>query len=165
MSKLKILSKLTLFTVMATAIGIIVILGSTLARAENYRVAQNPNSNILLGKELYIKNCSNCHVPLPAEVLPTESWEQILENLTNHYGQSLSQISRIDTRLIWSYLQVNSRPLLPGEPTPQYVTNSRYLKALHPQVELPKPATHKSCLVCHPRAKELDYRSLSSEWQ
>ena len=122
------------------------------------------NNNNSLGKELYLQNCTGCHIPIPAEVLPRESWQDILNNPQDHYGQTLPTSVKVTARLIWTYLSTSSRPSLPGETLPQYVTNSRYLKALHPQVELPKPTSHQSCTLCHPKAAKLDYRSLSAEW-
>ena len=116
-------------------------------------------------QELYLETCSSCHLPIPAEVLPTNTWEKILKNPTNHYGESLPKSSAVNIRLMWSYLKFNSRLLLPGEPIPRYVTNSRYFKALHPQIDLPQPATHQTCLVCHPQARELNYRNLGNgDW-
>jgi hypothetical protein len=130
-------------------------------------LAQNSTnqSNYQLGKQLYLENCSSCHIPIPAEVLPIETWQEILEKPQKHYGTSLPNTISLTTRLIWTYLRTSSRPLLPGETKPEYVTNSRYFHALHPQVDLPKPVTHQSCIVCHPGAQQLDYLTLSSEKQ
>ncbi|BAU65611.1 putative low-redox potential cytochrome [Stanieria sp. NIES-3757] len=140
-----------------------IILGNKLAQAKNSLLAQNNNSQI--AQEVYLKNCASCHTPIPAEVLPTETWQKILQTPQQHYGETLPSIDRISVRLMWNYLKTFSRPLLPGEAQPEYVTNSRYFKALHPQVNLPQPVTHKSCLICHPGARQLDYRSLNPEWQ
>jgi hypothetical protein len=128
-------------------------------------LAQNNGnqSNYQLGKQLYIENCSSCHIPIAAEVLPLETWQEILENPQKHYSTSLPNTISLTTQLIWTYLRTSSRPLLPGESKPEYITNSRYFRALHPQVDVPKPVTHQSCIVCHPGAKQLDYRTLSSE--
>lgn len=147
--------KLIYCSLLTTVIAISLVFGANLARAIDNSLAQNPN--LELSKQLYIENCSSCHIPIPAEVLPTTSWEQILNNPQNHYGEVLPSTNRITTRLIWNYLRTNSRLLLAGEATPQYVTNSRYFKALHPQVDLPKPATHQTCIACHPGAKQLNY--------
>ena len=157
---IKFLIKLIYFWLSIAAIALSIIFGSTIAKAVDSPLAQNPNSNLELSKEIYLDNCSSCHIPIPAEVLPTTSWEEILNNPQNHYGQALPPINRITLRLIWNYLRTDSRLLLAGETTPQYVTNSRYFKALHPQVDLPKPASNKTCIGCHPGAKKLDYRSL-----
>ena len=154
------MTKLIYFWFFLVAIALSIVFGSIVATAVDISLAQNPRNNLELSKQIYLENCSSCHVPIPAEVLPTASWEEILNNSQNHYGQSLPPINRIQLRLLWNYLRTDSRLLLPGEPTPQYVTNSRYFKALHPQVDLPKPATHKTCIGCHPGAKQLDYRTI-----
>ena len=129
----------------------------------NTNLAQTQN-NDSLGREIYLENCSSCHVPIPAQVLPTESWQKILNNPQNHYGVALPTSVRVRVGLIWAYLEAASRPTNPEETVPVYVTNSRYLKALHPQVELPSPAKHQSCVTCHPSANKLDYRTLSAQW-
>ncbi len=157
MTEFRMSLKLVYCSCLTMAIAISIIFGSNLAGAIDNPLTQNPNQNLELGRQLYIENCSSCHIPIPAEVLPTTAWEQILNNPKNHYGEVLPSINRITTRLIWNYLRANSRLLLTGETTPQYVTNSRYFKALHPQVDLPKPASHQTCIGCHPGAKQLDY--------
>ncbi|MGL5805822.1 MAG: cytochrome C, partial [Xenococcaceae cyanobacterium] len=43
-------------------------------------------NNIQLGQELYLQNCSSCHIPIAAEVLPTDTWRALLSNPQKHYG-------------------------------------------------------------------------------
>jgi hypothetical protein len=116
------------------------------------------------GQNLYLETCSGCHVPIPPQVLPTETLQAILENPDNHYGTSVPLV-RITQVVIWDYVRNFSRPLSKEEPQPVYVGQSRYFKALHPQVDLPKPVTHQTCIVCHPQAGAFDYRTLSPEWE
>jgi hypothetical protein len=120
--------------------------------------SQQTSSNIELGQEMYLKNCSSCHIPIAAEVLPTETWKALLSNPEQHYGESLPKMLGLTQYLIWQYLGNNSRSLLKDEPLPMYVANSRYFKALHPQVKLPKPANIQTCTSCHPNANKLNYR-------
>ncbi len=136
---------------------------STIGNHSNLWLAQ-ADKNAELGRELYIENCGSCHIPIPAEVLPTNTWQKILEQPRDHYGESLPNMANITARLIWSYLRSYSRPTLEGEITPEFVTNSRYFTALHPLVELPRPVSYQSCQLCHPGAASLDYRSLTPEW-
>ena len=159
----KILRKYSFVSTLIVVIASIVI-GSEISQVLGYSLAQVNTNNSQLGQELYLQNCSSCHIPIPAEVLPTETWQEILEKPGKHYGTSLPKLSSIDVRLIWSYVRASSRPLLEKELKPEFVTQSRYFKALHPKVDLPKPVTHQSCILCHPGAKELDYLSLSSEF-
>ena len=117
-----------------------------------------------LGKELYLKNCASCHVALPPEVLPTESWRRLLLEPEQHYGQQLEPIIGPSRRLIWDYLQTFSRPEMAGKPTPYRVSESRFFKALHPQVKLPESVKPGSCVSCHPGVAQYNYRRLSPEW-
>jgi Dihaem cytochrome c len=123
------------------------------------------SSRFQTGKELYIENCSGCHIAIPPEVLPTEAWKQLLEKPEDHYGQGLTNVIRISQLLIWDYLNAYSRPVTPNEAVPLYVGQSRYFKALHPKVKFPEPVTHKTCIACHPGAADFNFRSLTSEWE
>ncbi len=116
-----------------------------------------------LGEQLYLENCSSCHVPIPPAVLPTQTWQTILENPSNHYGQKVEGLTRISQVAIWEYVSNYSRSLNKDEAKPNYIAQSRYFKALHPQVKLPDPVTHRSCVQCHPNALKFDYRTLSSD--
>jgi hypothetical protein len=119
-----------------------------------------------LGKETYLEMCSSCHIPVPAEVLPLETWRQILTTTDKHYGIAITPppIS-LSIRLAWDYLQFAARPLLKDEPRPSLVERSRYFKALHPQVNLPEIVSLKTCVVCHPSAQAFDYRTLAPQWE
>ncbi len=118
------------------------------------------------GKELYVATCSGCHIPIPPEVLPTETWQQLLENPHKHYGTSVPNMIRLSQILMWDYLKTNSRPiLLRDAPIPYYIEQSQYFKILHPRVEFSEPITTKSCALCHPGIKDFNYRTLTSEWE
>ena len=123
------------------------------------------SNNLRLGKKVYLENCSSCHTPIPPEVLPTETWKQILEKPQRHYGTGLPKMISPLVVLMWDYLRTFSRPLPPEAIVPEYVYQSRYFKALHPRVELPTAASHKTCTSCHSGAKQLDYRRLTPEWE
>jgi Dihaem cytochrome c len=141
-------------------------LGWGMALAVEYptTVAQIPN-NYQLGQELYLKNCSSCHVAIPPEVLPTETWRKLLQKPQEHYGKKLLPLKGLDLQLTWNYLSTFSRPLRTNEPMPTYVGQSRYFKILHPRVEFPEPLTNQSCYGCHPGAQKFDYRSVSPQWE
>ncbi len=51
------------------------------------------------------------------------------------------------------------------EEIPYRISESRYFKALHPQVKLPRPLELGSCAGCHVGANEYNFRKLSAEWQ
>ena len=135
------------------------------------RAIANPDINNLepmsdsqkIGQQLYLETCASCHVPIPPSVLPTETWRDLLSKPQNHYGINLPEVVSVTQLVIWKYLRTFSRILNVDEPKPKFVAQSRYFKALHPKVELPKPVTHQSCIVCHPNAQQMDYRTLTED--
>ncbi|MBE9221676.1 diheme cytochrome c family protein [Cyanobacterium stanieri LEGE 03274] len=118
-----------------------------------------------VGKEIYLENCSTCHIAIPPAVLPTETWKTILENPLNHYGTRLEGIIRFNQVLMWQYLSTYSRPISVNETEPKFIAQSRYFFALHPGVEVPSPVSHTSCVECHSRVSDFDFRTLTEEWQ
>lgn len=155
-----------LFLVLLLVIGLWSIsIGITVAFAlDNSKLMDPVPERFQTGQDLYLDTCAGCHIPISPAVLPTETWQTILENPNNHYGTQVPLV-RITQVLIWDYLRTFSRPLTREEPKPVYIEQSRYFKALHPRVTLPKPTSHKTCIVCHPGAENYDYRTLSAEWQ
>ncbi len=117
-----------------------------------------------LGQQLYLENCATCHIGLPPAVLPTQTWRDLLED-SEHYGRQLKPLVDPERLLVWDYLRTFSRPITEQEQTPYRVAQSRYFKALHPQIKLPQPVTMASCISCHPGTGQYDFRTLSSEWQ
>ncbi|MGK7882573.1 MAG: cytochrome [Crocosphaera sp.] len=127
----------------------------------------NPNRpTVEAGKELYVSTCGTCHIPVPAEVLPTETWQELLENPQKHYGTSVPNMIRLTQVLIWDYLKTNSRPILQRDaPVPYYIEQSQYFTILHPRVEFTEPITTESCVLCHTGIKDFNYRTLTAEWE
>ncbi len=117
-----------------------------------------------VGQQLYLENCSTCHIPVPPAVLPIETWRQLLQD-PQHYGRELQLLVDPPRLLVWNYLQIFSRPHAENEEVPYRIANSRYFKALHPRVELPRPLTVTTCVSCHPGAPDFNFRTLTPEWQ
>jgi hypothetical protein len=116
-----------------------------------------------LGQQLYLQNCATCHIALPPQVLPMETWRRLLQD-SQHYGQTLKLLVDPPRLLVWNYLQTFSRPLATEEEIPYRVANSRFFKALHPKVKLSQPANMGSCVTCHPGASQYNFRKLTAEW-
>lgn len=116
-----------------------------------------------LGQEVYLENCASCHIALPPEVLPSETWRRLLLEPEQHYGQKLQPIIGPSLVLMWEYLKTYSRPEKPDEKLPYRLAESRFFKALHPRVEFSGPPKSASCVSCHPAAAQYNYRSLTPE--
>ena len=118
-----------------------------------------------LGAELYLKNCATCHIGLPPEVLPSETWRRLLMEPSGHYGKQVAPIQKLQVKLIWQYLRAFSRPLREEEALPFRMERSRFFKALHPRVDLPRTIRPNTCASCHPGASNYDFRRLTPEWE
>lgn len=116
------------------------------------------------GLQAYLETCASCHIAIPPEVLPTESWRQILRKPDNHFGVVIPNYNRLTQLLIWDYLSNFSRPLPPDSPLPLYVEKSRYFKALHPRVTMPAEMSAKTCITCHPNVANFNFRTLTPQW-
>jgi hypothetical protein len=99
-------------------------------------------------RQLYVQNCGTCHLALPPAVLPSETWD-ILTTEQAHYGTTLPRLLPIDAQLINQYLRAYSRPNQGTRSIPFRVNNSRYFRALHPNVALPEPVRFGDCRSCH----------------
>jgi hypothetical protein len=110
----------------------------------------------MLAEEVYRERCATCHVALPPEVLPAESWREILSQ-QGHYGVTLPSMGSIERQLLWLYLRDYSRSLKENEDTPYTLGTSRFFRALHPKVALPAPLSTQSCIQCHAGAKTGDF--------
>lgn len=117
-----------------------------------------------LGQQLYLENCSSCHIALPPAVLPTQTWKNLLED-EQHYGARLKPLVDPPRILVWRYIEAFSRPQLKDEETPYRVKNSRYFKAIHPRVKFSGTVEIGSCVNCHQSATEYNFRRLTSEWE
>lgn len=117
-----------------------------------------------LGQQVYLENCSTCHIPLPPAVLPTQTWQNLVQD-SQHYGVQIKPLVDPPRILVLRYLANFSRLQLQDEQTPYRVNSSRYFKALHPRVKLPSPVQIGSCVSCHPSAAQFNYRRLTSEWE
>ncbi len=151
--------------IVAFVVGCSIILGwGTSHSMEQNKITLNTKSvdkatgNYTIGEDLYLKTCATCHIPIPPAVLPSKTWETILENPGTHYGVEVKDLNRFNQRIIWQYLQNYSRLLLKDEQKPKYIAQSRYFFALHPQVEFSAPVNNTTCLECHSGAKQFDYR-------
>jgi hypothetical protein len=117
-----------------------------------------------LGKTVYLENCATCHVGIPPEVMPIQTWQQLLQD-PQHYGAELKPLVNPGRLAVWNYMRAFSRPLATDEDVPYRLYQSYYFKALHPRVPLPARVGLSSCIACHPGADQYNFRRLTPEWQ
>lgn len=124
--------------------------------------AQESLTQEQLQQAAYARHCGTCHLALPAEVMPSQTWERLLAD-PDHYGQRIQPPLGVDLQLAWSYLRPNSRPVQQGELVPFRLPDSRFFQALHPDVTFPYPPRVTTCIDCHPQAELGDFFSLKEE--
>lgn len=56
---------------------------------------------------LYLKECASCHFAYQPALLPKASWQEMMKNLSNHYGVDAS-LDEEDMQKILQYLEQNS---------------------------------------------------------
>lgn len=127
------------------------------ANATTDRVPQS----LQVGQSLYVQNCGSCHIAIPPAVFPSQTWDQLLQD-TSHYGAVLDPILEPEQSWIRRYLRFGSRLVNQGESTPYRFRQSRYFKILHPQVDMPSPVTTQTCIICHAKAPEFNFRQFSA---
>jgi hypothetical protein len=112
------------------------------------------------GHQLYLENCASCHIGIPPAVLPTQSWVRILSN-RQHYSAIVEPLVRPANGLVLNYLRQYSRNAIAKELIPTRLRDSRFFKALHPQVEIPQPINIGGCISCHANATQFNFRTFS----
>ena len=115
-----------------------------------------------LGAKFYREACGACHLALPPAVFPSETWRQLLSE-TQHYGREIELLVPTHRIITWQYLRDYSRPQREDEEVPFRLNSSRYFKALHPQVDLPRPVSLRTCATCHPQAADDNFREWTLE--
>ncbi len=116
-----------------------------------------------LGQELYLDSCKSCHLAIPPAVMPTQTWQALLQD-PQHYGATIDLPKGPERKILWNYLRNTSRPIANKEERiPYRVADSRYFKALHPKVKFETKAKLTTCITCHPSATDFNFRKLSAE--
>ncbi|MEM8717139.1 MAG: hypothetical protein AAGE92_15435, partial [Cyanobacteria bacterium P01_G01_bin.4] len=116
------------------------------------------------GAEVYVESCGSCHTALPPEVMPRETWRVLLQS-EEHYGVNIDAPQGPFLQAAWGFMQDFSRARNQFEEVPYRLDDSRYFRALHPQVEFAETIRPTGCIDCHPRANLGNFVSLSDEWQ
>lgn len=118
---------------------------------------------------IYEENCGSCHFAYQPELLPSASWEIILNRPENHFGESL-ELDVEAKSAIWGYLQANAaehstskqsvkiiRCL--GNQVPNRISEIPFIRGKHREipaaiVKRPSIGSLSNCTACHTRAQE-----------
>lgn len=119
--------------------------------------------------ERYKAECASCHMAYPPGLLPARSWEKIMTNLDNHFGDnavldaksldSISQflVSNSADQSDYRRSQSFNNSIKSGE-VPERITETRYFLHKHDEVparmvqDNPKVGRFSNCIACHAAA-------------
>jgi hypothetical protein len=137
-------------TLIATAL----LAVATLAQADDHgpRVTPSPT---------YVKECSDCHVAFPVQMLTAASWSRLMGKLPHHFGSDAS-LDPATTSELTRWLTTNAGA--PGKrasenPPEDRITRSAWFIRKHDEVatstwQRPAIKSAANCAACHPRAAE-----------
>ncbi len=109
------------------------------------------------------KECGECHMAFQPAFLPARSWEKIMDNLSDHFGEDAS-LSKEKTEHIKQYLMANAADRRWGSKmmrgirkdwTPLRITELPYWKHEHEEEvparawKDPKVGSKANCKACH----------------
>lgn len=115
---------------------------------------------------LYKEECSSCHMAYPANLLPSRSWDKILNQLGQHFGEDAS-LDAATLRQLRRYLQDNSADAvnshrsrrllrsLPANRTPLRISELPYIRHKHDEIPAryisgnPQVKHLSNCNACH----------------
>ncbi len=146
-----------------TTASLLILVPTIMVADERY----NPVKNKMVSNE-----CGACHMAFQPQMLPKRSWEKIMSELSDHFGEdaSLEESSR---KQILSYLQKNAADSgwwggkfmrgVKDDMIPLRITQTPYWVREHneevsPQAwKDPKVKSRANCIACHAGANSGNY--------
>lgn len=117
--------------------------------AGDHRVA--PVRDALVQKE-----CGQCHMAFQPGLLPAASWNRMMDNLTDHFGDNAA-LSAEKAAPIRAYLAANAGRDRRGD-TPARITEARWFTHEHNFADKvwkrPEVVTKSNCPACHQGAEQ-----------
>lgn len=120
--------------------------------------------------ELYQKECGDCHIAYPANMLPARSWTHLMNRLDSHFGENAevsAESHQALSRYLTEYAGDGSRGVsgkllksLDRSQTPERITELPYFKKEHREIPQryfdnnPKVKNLSNCDACHTRATQ-----------
>lgn len=100
------------------------------------------------------KECGDCHMAYPPRLLPSGAWSNMMNNLSNHFGEDAS-LDETTRRHIENYLVQNSSNR--GDANTLRISEQRWFVSEHrgevSRSQMQKAKTWANCQVCHPGAE------------
>ena len=123
----------------------------------------------VVNNQTYTENCGACHFAYQPGLLPSGSWDKILNSLTEHFGEDIN-LDPESKKIIAEYLKAGaadhsssalSAKIMKciGDQTPQRITEIPYIQKNHHEItqdEINRKSigSLSNCLACHTTAEK-----------
>ncbi|OUD12939.1 diheme cytochrome c [Thioflexithrix psekupsensis] len=154
----------------ALALGISIITGTTLLLASEYGRKQYEEDRVpAVTHSLYREECGTCHFAYQPAFLPARSWQAMMDNLADHFGEN-AELSADTQQTITDYLTAHAADKYAGGhsflkriadgDTPLRITETPFFR--HEHDELPTRLVQDNvdvqsfsrCNTCHTKAEQ-----------
>lgn len=163
--------KFTMFAGFALLVGILLFsfhgIGKALASGETDLREDREHREASFDKQdpVYLEECGSCHMAYPPQLLPSESWQKLMQGLEDHFAEN-AELDSATSREIESYLTQASgsgsyKKMLRnlGNQMPLRITELPYF--VHEHDEIPskliqgndKLSALSQCNACHQEAE------------
>jgi hypothetical protein len=121
---------------------------------------------------IHIEACGSCHWAYPPDLLPARSWDKILAELEDHFGDAVD-LDPESKSTIAEYLNTNAAEQSSGklsskimrsigDQTPERITRIPYILKEHHEIELEvlnreSIGSLSNCIACHTAAEKGDF--------
>lgn len=124
-----------------------------------------------VNNELYAKECGACHFAYPPGLLPARSWEKLLSQLSDHFGEN-AELAADDVKALTTYAVANAadksdhprsqkiaRSIKAGD-TPLRISETPYIRSEHRKLprkmlqDNPQVQSLSKCNACHTKAAQ-----------
>jgi hypothetical protein len=122
-----------------------------------------------VNNQTYQDNCGACHFSYQPELLPSGSWDKILSNPEDHFGEVID-LDPESKKIIAEYLKANaadhsssklSSKIMKciGDQTPQRITDITYIQRKHHEISTDvfkrkSIGSLSNCAACHTTAEK-----------
>jgi len=153
-----------------------VLLGSLVVSAYTFGDAEEgrgfaPADVRPVAHEQYAAECGSCHFAYQPGLLPARSWQQIMSNLDNHFGEN-AELGADVGQALTQYLVANAAEQgggwlprrimssVPADQTPERITSVPYIIRKHNELparmvaDNPDVGSLSRCAACHTQAEK-----------
>jgi len=114
------------------------------------------------------QECGSCHMVYPAGLLPAASWQHLMANLSQHFGNDAS-LDAVSSAAIGQYLSDNAGTYrrVSGMPPQDRITQSNWFQRKHNEEisaatwSRPSIGSRSNCVACHAGAEQGNFNEHS----